>query len=222
MARTLTSNVITEKNKPESTHPRVVLIDLPYDASNYLYMTDLADTHTYYKIYNASYTGDWSLLNFNSTNYHYYDFTLGSFSEDSTGKIASMTLTIQDADRAFAYYVHNYTLIGQAVDIRLLFANHMIVADQIFDTFFVTGISAVKSKIKIKLGHFSYIKKEFGVSITKLCNYVFKGAGCGYSGAGTDCTKNLGESADVPADKTCYGYGNEANFGGFPFVRTHV
>ncbi len=42
-----------------------------------------------------------------------------------------------------------------------------------------------------------------------LCPWMFKGSECGYSGAGATCDKTI---------STCKGYGNEANFGGFPSI----
>ncbi len=74
---------------------------------------------------------------------------------------------------------------------------------------YVTSVSASQGNIQLEVSERYHDwsrplnKREF----SKICNFVFKGNRCAYTGAETFCDKTL------PA---CQAYGNEARFGGFP------
>lgn len=73
----------------------------------------------------------------------------------------------------------------------------------------VTGVAANEGNIQFEVSERYHDwsrplnKREF----SKVCNFVFKGSRCGYTGSDTFCDKTL---------PSCEGFGNEANFGGFP------
>ena len=74
---------------------------------------------------------------------------------------------------------------------------------------YVTSVAASEGNVQFEVSERYHAwsrplnKREF----SKVCNFVFKGNRCGYVGTETFCDKTR---------PTCEGYGNAANFGGFP------
>jgi phage-related protein len=74
---------------------------------------------------------------------------------------------------------------------------------------YVTGVSAKEGNIQLEIAerYHDWSMPLNKRTFSKICNFVFKDSRCGYSGSETFCDKTL---------PSCQGFGNSANFGGFP------
>jgi phage-related protein len=74
---------------------------------------------------------------------------------------------------------------------------------------YVTAVSAKEGNIQLEIAerYHDWSRPLNKRTFAKVCSFVFKDSRCGYSGPESFCDKTL---------PSCEGYGNEANFGGFP------
>jgi len=224
MARDISSALIAEKNKRDSENPFVVLVELQYDDSDWLYLTNLptSQIYKYYKEYHDDYTGDRTKLRFphdDGTEYEYFPFIFDKYSENKQGSVDKVNIVVDNTMRVMESYLHNYNITGRDVILRVVNLDLMTdSAAQVYDTFMVLEIMSGEL-VTFTIGHPSLFNSSVSKLMSRTCMWEFKGDYCTYSGAGDTCLKILG---DVSTPNTCRYYDNEERFGGFPNVRTTV
>jgi len=134
--------------------------------------------------------------------------------QNEAGKVNRLSLALGDLEfKNSQLFVGNINLVrGAKVIIRRTLRALDAVRPESYRIIFrgyVTGISAKAGNITLEVSERFYDfsrplnKREY----SKVCNFVFKGPKCGYTGPETFCDKTLTQ---------CETYGNAANFGGFP------
>jgi len=197
MPRDISSGFISEKNK---------LTNRPI----YLYEIDCDNLPDEYK-YLAEYDED---VVFGGKTYKAFPITHRVVSENATGRIDRLLVSVGNADRAIQYYLEQYDgLRGYKVCVLLVFADNLDDPDgYIEDVFYIDSVVATEEVIEFTLTsrldilQVTLPRRRF---LARLCQWKFKSAECGYTGSETECNKTFAR---------CKELGNEHRFGGFPGV----
>lgn len=220
--RAIPAALITEKNRMQSEHPWVILLDVQIDASTWIYLTNYDAIYEYWKKYHDDWTGARDKIIFphsGGSSYEFFPFRLNVMKETSTGGLEQLQIVVDNSNRQMEAYLHSYDLIGNQIILRIVNLNYMASADnQMIDYFKILSITSGMI-VSFGLGHLGLISKRFGRTITRSCTFRFKDDYCGYTGSGTSCKRILG---DASTPDTCKYYGNQARYGGFPNARGFI
>ena len=220
--RAIPAALISEKNRVQSEHPWIILLDVQIDAATWIYLTNYDAIYEYWKKYYDDWTGARDEIIFphsSGSSYEFFPFRVDVMKESSTGGLDSLQVVVDNSNRQMEAYLHSYDLIGNEVIMRIVNLNYMESADnQILDYFKILSVTSGRV-VAFVLSHLGLINKRFGRTISRSCTFRFKDSYCGYSGAGTSCKRILG---DVSTAETCRYYGNEERYGGFPNARGFI
>ena len=136
---------------------------------------------------------------------------------DTKGTVSRIELSVGDADGSLTQEAaaNVGVLRGATVIIRRTYEKLPKNDIESYRTLFrgkVTNFSVdqgLNLSIEVSERYFDWNRTLSKRNYCKLCGFRFKGARCGYSGAGTFCDKTL---------EQCQAYENEARFGGFPYT----
>ncbi|MCP4158603.1 MAG: DUF2163 domain-containing protein [Deltaproteobacteria bacterium] len=182
-----------------------------------------SDEVSYVYLYEIFYDGNyrepkyWTSSNedvtFNGKIYESFSLEHTEISQGSDGKINPVTLSVGNANRIMQYYINNYELVGNRVNIIQKFQDVDTVLKY---TFVVGGIKATDSSVSMELSLGVDVLKISAPSrflYSKSCSFKYRGSDtCKYSGSKTSCNKTIYD---------CRAHGNLENFGGFPALITN-
>lgn len=191
---TLPSNLILEKNKLDGQEPWLILLDIV-----------MPNDDTYYIVRNNE------DITFNSQLYTAVPFNLGVRTQDGTGEIPKLSLSITNISRVFQAYVEEYEGAIDAT-VRLRVVSHANLTEDYTELtldFDVIGSSSNSQVIVFDLGAPNPLRRRFPLHryIALHCNWEFKSVECAYVGAETECART---------QTACTAYNNLERFGGYP------
>jgi lambda family phage minor tail protein L len=161
--------------------------------------------------YFAEYDAD---VVYNGITYLKFPIKHDSTSENSTGRIDQVMLTVGNASRFLQYYLEAYDLRGKKVDIMIVFANHLNDTDaNLVFTYFIDNYTANEESGQFILSSkFDVLDVSLPLCVynRNYCRWVFKSTQCGYSGAQTACDKRRYTCKQV--------MNNVSRYGGFPSI----
>lgn len=198
----LPAEINKEKNKLSSPHAWLWLLDVDIEG--------LANT--------LRFVNNPEKIVYNTYTYYPCNFALGGYDNSESGRLASRTLSISNADltKYFLPYIEDYEgLIGSSIivtpvnsgfpdlDYSAKAQEYEVIKSKITETTISLSLGA-PNLLKQRLQQ----NKYFGM----ICSYVkhFKGAECQYEGAETVCNGTLDRCRELE---------NEPHFGGCPGMR---
>ena len=195
MARDITSDFRTEKDKKENRPIYLYEIDGVPDAFKYLaeYDTDVVfDGHTYKK----------------------FPLKRSTITESRGGKVDTLRISISNVSREVQYYLENNDgLRGEKIRILQVWADHLAEpTNYIEDIFYIESTVAREHEAEFNLTSKFDVMEAIvpGRRLNRLyCSSIFKSDECGYSGAATSCEHTL---------EFCRTLGNQTRCGVFPGV----
>ncbi len=194
--RSLASSVKTEKNKA-SNAPIFLYTIYNYDGAGG-------------NLYLAAYDTD---VVFNAITYLRFPITHESVSENSSGQIDTVTVTVANVNRVMQGYLEAVNFRGKQIDITTVFSGQLSNPSyKTVDTFFIDSYTADQSIVtfilssKFDILDVNIPSRKF---IRNFCGWKFKSTECGYSGGTTSCNKTK---------VACKALANYTRFGGFPSI----
>lgn len=203
MAKSLSVASIVEKNKLSSDVPFVVLLEIGVkDATGAL-------METIYLVRNSE------DISYKGQVYTAYPFEISLKSE--SGSIPNIKLTAYDYSRAVQQRMQQYGgAVNSDVKVTVLNTDNLDGDPEIVEYFQVVASSVQGYVVDFSLG----AENALAIQIPRRnqlkdrCGWKFGGADCGYVGALTTCDQSL------QGANGCTAHGNEANFGGFPGIKS--
>ncbi len=190
--KSLAAALILEKNKLSSTSPWLIFLDLDIGGTS-LYLVQ--------NIENISFGGH---------DYTAFPFTLDTWTETTQGDVPQLKIQVSNVSRIIQVYAEavvgavdstvtlylvNSDNLGE--DYADLTLNFRIVKTEC-DAMWVTFYLGLPSPMHMRFPRYRYFGEH--------CNWIFKGAECGYTGATTTCDRTF---------STCGTLQNTERFGGF-------
>lgn len=197
--RSLNPNLVTEKNKLDTTSSWLTLIQL-----------EVSDTQTVYYVPNPA------SITFDGQTYDPFPCSIQPARSDSTGGLNEVQVIVSNVTREISGYLENNDLRGRKV--KLIGINSAYLSDptaKVFDEDYeITEINVTEKAVTFRLGHVRFLHQRFpsGRFLRDNCRAIFKSTECGYTGASTSCEKILEGS------NGCRAHSNQARFGGFPAI----
>ncbi len=196
MVRTLDSVFVTEKNKAENQPIHLYTI----------YDYDGGSTNLYFAQYDIDVT-------FDGQTYTKFPIQHEPISENTSGEIDNVKITVANVSRAIQAYIEAYDWRNKKVDITTVFANQLSDADvKRVDTYYISSYVATDEAVEFTLtSKFNVLSVQLPLRnyMRNYCSWKFKGTECGYSGAETTCARTK---------VACKALNNYERFGGFPSV----
>ena len=193
--RNLDSDFILEKNKQENA-PIYLYTIYDYDGSTDLFFTNY-DTN----------------ITFDSQEYVKFPITHEFISENTTGQIDSVKLTLGNVSRLIQAHLEENDFRGVKVVIMQVFADLLDDADAyIKHIYYVDSYIADQQSVEFTLtSKFDVLEVELPARkySRNHCGWKFKSTECGYAGGESECNKTL---------TRCRVLANNERFGAFPSV----
>lgn len=195
MTRTANNSFLDEKNS-RSNRPIFLYSIYDYDGSS--------DLH---------YTNDNGNVTYDGQLYTKYEITHASISENTSGEVNKVSLTIGNASRFMQSIIESYDIRGKKVEIRLVWSNLLAdTAAYLKDTFYIDSYSADQVTFNAVLApkyDLLDLKLPRRLYNRNHCGHVFKGTECAYAGADSTCEKTQTD---------CRSKSNYSRYGGFPSI----
>lgn len=196
MTLSLSSAIITEKNKLASSGAWIILCEVT-----------LPDTTVLPICRNTIDT------TFNGQLYVAFPFELDEISEDSKGEIPQVVVRVSNVTRIMGAYAEQYSgLVGCSIRIMLVHSDHLADVSPIVEHYFEVMSSSVDEKwLSLTLGISNPYRSRFPRNrlLKNFCRYKqFGGDRCQYVGVAT-CNRTLSRCRELL---------NSNHFGGFPGV----
>lgn len=185
-----------EKNKLVSTAPWLILLALTLPDATVIRLVRNTDDAI-----------------FGGNVYTAFAFELGDTRSAGDGRIQGVTLKVANPGRALQPYMEAYDgMVGCPVTLMVVHADNL--ASDYTELTLAWEVLAAESAedwIVFTLGAENPLRRRFPlqVAIPFSCNWPFKGAECGYTGAVTSCARTL---------DACRGLSNSVRFGGRPGI----
>jgi lambda family phage minor tail protein L len=149
---------------------------------------------------------------FDGVTYLPFAITHSSISEDNSGKIQSVKITIANANREMQAILDEYDgLRERPITITQVWEQTILDPTAfIADTLAVKEVSVTEKSVSLTLSSeldVLNIKIPRKVMTRTFCRFTYKGVECGYAGSETRCNRTLNR---------CRELGNQARFGAFP------
>lgn len=194
--KTLSANLILEKNKVGAKSAWLILVDIEVTVG----------TTLRYVANNENVTFDGNL-------YTALPLMIDSTKETSKGEIPSVNLSVSNITRVLRTYLESYDgLTG--CDVTLYVVNSDFLAEDYSDLtleFSVLETKVTEEWVSLRLGAQNPLRKRFPLMryMAGQCNWSdsFKGVECKYAGSATVCDGSW---------RRCKELSNVANFGGYP------
>lgn len=171
-----------------------------------LYDYNGAGSHLYY----AEYTAD---VSFGGQIYTSFPITFDIVSENKSGGIDKVQVTVGNVSRLIGAYLEDYDFRGKKVSIKTVWADQLNDPDNyIEDIFYIDDYTADENSVVFTLAS-KFDVLDIGLPLRKYarnyCTWKFKSDECGYDGTETTCNKTK---------DACKARNNYQRFGGFPSV----
>jgi len=192
--KSLSANLIKEKNLISGTHPWLILLDVEIDESETIYIVRNVDDIT-----------------FDGQLYTAFPFEIDPIKFMNTGEISTVQIRVCNITRTIQGYLEeNDGLIGNSVTLRVV--NEGFLAENYAEltmTFQILSCTADASWVSFSCGMPNPMNRRFPLYryIGSYCNWQFKSAECAYTGAITTCKRTLVD---------CQAKSNSSRFGGNP------
>lgn len=168
MARTLTTDLVTEKNKLHQTSPWIWLLEVAISDSSSIRI--------------ASYQQN---VAFNGDTYYAFPFTVGAFRQSGEGQTPTLSLTVPNVTREIQVLLDaNDGLSRRKVWVRLVHADYLADGDaKIEDRFTVQQAVATAEAVSFTLGRTDLTTAQVPKRryVRSYCTLVYEGEACGYS-----------------------------------------
>lgn len=197
--RSLTTAIIAEKNKLNTTSAWLTLLQIYLPSGTVLYLVPNP-----------------AAVLFDSQTYTPFPCTVDTVKTDSRGGLSDVTVTVSNVDRSMSGFVETEDLRGAQV--RILTVNSANLADPAAvasdEEYEITEITITEEWAVFRLGHSRLMQQRFpnGRFLRDNCRWIYKTAECGYAGGLTTCDKILEGS------NGCRAHSNQSRFGGFPGI----
>lgn len=205
MPMTLPSNMILEKNKVATSSPWIIFLDIHLKDSQGV-------TQQSFYLCNNTENITWSPQE-DPQEYTAFPFNLQPTRNTAQGEIPAISLSVSNVTQVIQDWLEQLDGgVGSEVVVRvaLVEAGPTVTGDsELIMTFEVLGAECTAEWVVFTLGAPGDMRLRFPLDryIANHCNWEFKSAECGYSGAGTTCERNF---------DACKAYNNTARFGGHP------
>jgi len=192
--KSLSTALITEKNKLNTNNAWLVFLWVTLNNASGTTFTFVRNTEN---------------IAFSGVTYSAVPFELDLTKIQTEGEIPSVDLRIANSDRVLQSYLDELNgAIGSGVTITVVNSGHL--ADNYAELeikYDVIGCTSNAEWVMWSLGAPNPLRQRFPKYryITDHCDWIFKGAECGYTGAETTCDKSL---------KACQAYSNSVRFSG--------
>lgn len=155
-----------------------------------------------------------------------FNFDFDIIQDKSSGELSTVTMRVCNINRAIGFYLEQYDGgIGAKVEMRVVSQSAINDDPSIFMEFEIIEATAEAEWATFTLGSDNPLRKSFPkfIYLKDYCIWKYNtpamqafgdqtGIQCGYSGALTSCSKNLGGS------NGCRAHVNSARFGGYPLI----
>lgn len=195
MTLSLSSAIITEKNKLASSGAWILLCEVTLPDTNVIKICRNTED-----------------IVFNSLTYTRFPFELEEISENSKGEIPQVVVRVSNVTRVMGAYAEQYVgLVGCSVRIMLVHSDHLTDVAPIVEHYFDIMSSTIDEKwLSLTLGIPNPYRNRFPRSriLKNFCRYKwFKGVRCQYGGSESTCDRTLARCRELL---------NSNHFGGFP------
>lgn len=196
---TLASELITEKNKISNTSPWIILLDVVLiEGYDTIYLTNNTEE-----------------VSFGGNTYSPFPMEINHVSQSIDGDIPEINILVSNTDRVIQGYIESLDgAVDRVVTIRIVHQGNLAVdyAD-LTRNFKIQGTVCTNEWVTFNLGLQSPTQLRFPPLrvMGNHCNWLFKGAECGYTGETASCDHTL---------TTCRSLGRSTTFGGFPGFNT--
>lgn len=198
--RTITANLITEKNKLASPSTWIPLVSVEVNATTTL-----------------RFAANASAVVFRGETYSSFGVEIGEVTQDAKGGLHDLSVSVSNVTREVSAYVELNDLRGAPV--RILYVNSANLADDnaavLEERYEIMSIQVKGTTfVTFRLGHdrISQHPCPSGRFLQDHCRWIYKSLECGYSGSIPSCTKVL------EGFQGCRDHQNVARFGGFPLL----
>lgn len=171
-----------------------------------VYDYDGNGTNLYYAEYDSNVT-------FAGQVYTAFPITFDVISDNKTGSIEGVQVTLGNVSRLIGGYLETYDFRRKQVSIKTVWLDQLTDADNyIEDIFFVDSYTADENSVTFSLSS-KFDVLDVSLPLRKysrnFCMWKFKGTECAYAGAETTCAKTK---------TACKALNNYSRFGGFPSI----
>lgn len=198
--RSITANLVTEKNRLSSPSAWIPLVVLEVNASTTL-----------------RFAANASSLVFRGETYNSFGLEIGEVTQDAKGGLHDLSVSVSNVTREISAYIEVNELRGARV--RILYVNSANLADDdaavLEERYEIMSIHVKGSQfVTFRLGHDRVSQHQFpsGRFLRDSCRWMYKSVECGYAGGLSSCDKVLDGS------NGCRSHSNVQRFGGFPLL----
>jgi lambda family phage minor tail protein L len=193
MPKTLPANLVLEKNKVESQNVWYTLIVLDFDSQILRFTNNNED------------------VVFQTDTYVAFPFKLGSMTQNSSGTVPSLTLSVSNVNKTIFNYVENANgLVNSDVTLMIVNSGHLTEDYTELTMLFTIMKTSISTEwIDFTLGAPNPLMRKFPQDkyIAKYCNWQFKSVECAYADEDLSCDRTKDD---------CEAKGNINRFGGYP------
>lgn len=198
--RTLTANLITEKNALASPSAWLPLVTLEVNATTTLRLT-------------ANPTN----VTFRGNIYLAFGLEIEELTQDAKGGLHDLSVSVSNVTREISAYVEFNELRGARVTIQYVHSANLADDDAVVleEHYEIMSVQVKGDKfVTFRLGHDRISQHQFpsGRFLRDSCRWIYKSVECGYAGGLTSCDKIL-EGANG-----CRAHGNVPRFGAYPLL----
>ncbi len=191
--KNLPANLIIEKNKIASTSPWIVLLEIKVSDTEILRICNNTEDIT-----------------FQSNTYYAMPFDISATQSNAKGEIPTVTLQVSNVSRMLQPYIEQYAG-GVGMQVKLIVVNASYLSENYSELEMVFDILATEADanwVYFTLGTPNPLRRRFPQYryIAEHCQWNFKSAECGYTGAATECKRTF---------EWCRLLGNTKKFGGY-------
>jgi lambda family phage minor tail protein L len=210
--KSLSNNLIDEKNKLENLSPWITLYEVELNDSETIYLAEYPENIT-----------------FDSNTYISFPIKHSDFNENSRGTIARMQVTVANADRQIqAYLEANNGLRGQKVIVRMVHKDHLDDPTSVIEsTLYIIAPSFDGEAVVFTLSptKFDILRVQTpGRAYLRICTWQYKQEGCWLGNVDDGLTQSNGFQDHAPGENcprtlaACKLRNNLLRFGGFPGI----
>jgi lambda family phage minor tail protein L len=198
MPRTVDSTFNAEKNKAEN-RPVFLYTIHDYDGSS-----------------NNLYFAEWDAdVVYDGITYTKFPIKHDTVSENTSGEVDSVKVTVANVDRTIEGYLEAYDLRGKKVTIKRVWADQL--ADPtacMNEIFYIDSYGSTEEAAEFTLSSKLAVMDTMlptGKYFRGYCRWIYKSTECGYTGELPTCLKTLAD---------CRAHSNQLRIGAFPAIPT--
>lgn len=215
---TIPAEIIAEKNKLSNINPWLILLDLRLFSSAWrsenVHFNTVEGEDTWVDT-TIRLTSNTEEVTFDGNVYYPFPMEIQQPSQSMSGSIPEVNISVSNADRVIQGYIEAVDgAVDSEVIMYIVHAGNLASDFSDFERRFkILSTTCTNDWVVFTLGLMSPTFMRFPLYRTmgNHCNWLFKGAECGFGGAIEQCNHTL---------KACQSLNNSANFGGFPGLNT--